>query len=78
MKLCHTFLFALLFVPLLTIIAQDKTSVEKNLFKINLLLPGVAYEHGFDTKNTLYSELSFGVGYRNNDYYNYVKLRIKK
>jgi hypothetical protein len=69
MKLCHTFLFALLFVPLLTIIAQDKTSVEKNLFKINLLLPGVAYEHGFDAKNTLYSELSFGVGYRNNDYY---------
>ncbi|TRX30865.1 hypothetical protein FNW52_19685 [Flavobacterium sp. ZT3R18] len=43
--------------------AQETTVVEKNQFKINLILPGVVYEHGFSDKNTLYSELSFGVGY---------------
>ncbi|WP_232726991.1 hypothetical protein [Flavobacterium sp. 1] len=45
------------------IIAQDIPSVEKNQFKINLILPGVVYEHGFSNKNTLYSEFSFGLGY---------------
>ncbi|PKB18870.1 hypothetical protein [Flavobacterium sp. 5] len=49
--------------------SQDSPSVEKNQFKINILLPGFVYEHGFTTKNTLYSEISFGIGYRNNDYY---------
>jgi hypothetical protein len=44
--------------------AQEQQSVVKNQFKINLLLPGFAYEHGFDSKNTLYSELSMGIGYR--------------
>lgn len=49
--------------------SQDSPKVKKNQFKINVLLPGVAYEHGFSNKNTLYSELSFGIGYRNNDFY---------
>jgi len=69
MKLLHPFVLLLFFTPLTKTIAQDIPSVEKNLFKINLLLPGVVYEHGFTTKNTLYSELSFGIGYRNSDYY---------
>ncbi|PIF30349.1 hypothetical protein CLU81_0768 [Flavobacterium sp. 9] len=51
--------------------AQDEavTSVRKNQFKINLLVPGFVYEHGFDTKNTLYSELSLNLGYRHSDFY---------
>lgn len=49
--------------------SQDATSVEKNQIKINLLLPGFAYERGFNKKHTLYSELSFGIGYRNSDFY---------
>jgi hypothetical protein len=44
--------------------AQDQQSVAKNQFKINILTPGFAFEHGFDSKNTLYSELSIGIGYR--------------
>jgi hypothetical protein len=51
--------------------AQDETaSVAKNQFKINALLsPGFVYEHGFSAKNTLYSEVSFIVGYRHNGVY---------
>jgi hypothetical protein len=52
-------------VGLLTVNAQDKVTVEKNQFKINVLLPGMVYEHGFNEKNTLYSELSFGFGFQN-------------
>jgi hypothetical protein len=69
MKFFQSFFLLFLFAPFFTIIAQDSPTVEKNLFKINILLPGVVYEHGFKAKNTLYSELSFGIGYRNNDYY---------
>jgi hypothetical protein len=47
---------------------NSQISVKKNQFKINLLLPGVAYEQGFGTKNTLYSELSFGFGFNENAY----------
>ncbi|MBF4470900.1 hypothetical protein [Flavobacterium sp. HJJ] len=47
----------------LNLYSQDSPRVEKNQFKINLILPGVVYEHGFNDKNTLYSELSFGIGY---------------
>lgn len=43
--------------------AQDSPSVEKNQFKINVLLPGFVYEYGINNKNTLYSELSAGFGY---------------
>jgi hypothetical protein len=68
MKLLHPFVLFIFFTPLIKTIAQDISSVEKNLFKINLLLPGVVYEHGFTTKNTLYSELSFGIGYKNSTY----------
>jgi putative salt-induced outer membrane protein YdiY len=51
--------------------AQEEavTSVAKNQFKINFLFPGFVYEHGFDAKNTLYSEVSLGLGYRYNSYY---------
>lgn len=48
--------------------AQEIPSVVKSQFKINVLVPGFVYEHGFDTKNTLYSEVSVGVGYRSNDF----------
>jgi hypothetical protein len=34
--------------------AQEEPSVEKNQFKINVLAPGIVYEHGFNAKNTLY------------------------
>ncbi|CAM3410375.1 DUF3575 domain-containing protein [Flavobacterium chungbukense] len=48
--------------------AQDEapTSVVKHQFKINLLLPGFVYEHGFNAKNTLYSEASLGFGFQAN------------
>jgi hypothetical protein len=69
MKFSHLFFFLLLFSPLIKTIAQDTPTVEKNQFKINLVLPGFVYEHGFNYKNTLYSGISFGIGYRNNDYY---------
>lgn len=51
--------------------AQEEAaiSVEKNQFKINFLTPGFVYEHGFSTKNTLYSEIATGLGYRSNDFY---------
>ncbi|MFH7018798.1 hypothetical protein [Flavobacterium sp. FlaQc-47] len=48
---------------------EDPAAVVKNQFKINLLSPGFVYEHGFDSKNTLYSELNLGVGYVHSDYY---------
>ncbi|UTN03614.1 hypothetical protein L0669_20080 [Flavobacterium bizetiae] len=58
--------------------AQDDApvSVAKNQFKINMLFPGFVYEHGFDTKNTLYSEVSLGVGYRYSSYYHESSLYI--
>jgi len=67
----HNYLLLLSFLFAITIQAQDEvpTSVEKSQFKINFLFPGFVYEHGFDTKNTLYSEVSFGLGYRYNSYY---------
>lgn len=55
-------------ITALNLNAQDIPSVEKNQFKINVLTPGVVYEHGFNTKNTLYSELSLGVGYQFSSY----------
>lgn len=56
------------FLFTISIHAQEEvpTSVEKNQFKINLLLPGFVYEHGFDAKNTLYSEVSIGLGFSSN------------
>lgn len=48
--------------------AQNSPSVEKHQFKINVLLPGVVFEYGLNNKNTLYSELSAGYGYRSNDF----------
>lgn len=51
------------------VVAQEKASVEKSQFKINVLLPGIAYEHGLSDKNTLYSEFSLGFGYRKSSFY---------
>lgn len=61
--------FSLLFIPFIFALAQENPSVEKNQFKINMLLPGFVYEHGFNDKNTLHSEISFGIGYRDSDFY---------
>lgn len=61
--------FIVLFSILInTVHAQEEaaTSVQKNQFKINMLLPGFVYEHGFDAKNTLYSEASLGFGFSSN------------
>lgn len=63
-------LFLMSFVSISNIQAQDMPSVEKNQFKINVLLPGFVYERGLSEKNTLYSELSSGYGYRSNDWGN--------
>jgi hypothetical protein len=62
------FLTLLGLITILNMHAQDKPVVEKNQFKINALLPGVVLEHGFDDKNTLYSELSLGFGYRKSSF----------
>ena len=48
--------------------AQNSPSVEKHQFKINVLLPGVVYEHGLNSKNTIYSKLSSGYAYRGGDF----------
>lgn len=61
-------LLILSFLFINAIQAQDDapTTVEKNQFKINMFLPGFVYEHGFDAKNTLYSEASLGFGFQAN------------
>jgi hypothetical protein len=64
------FSLILVFLFLANMYSQETPSVEKNQFKINVLLPGVVYEHGFTPKNTLYSELNSGFGYRKNSFYN--------
>ena len=69
MKKNYLFLFlAVLFFN--AVQAQDEavTVVQKNQFKINMFLPGFVYEHGFDSKNTLYSEASLGLGFSANSY----------
>lgn len=63
------YLYVLLHFVIFSNLYSQNSSVEKNQFKINMLLPGFVYEHGFDEKNTLYSEVSFGIGYRNSDFY---------
>jgi len=55
-------------LTLSSINAQDIPAVEKNQFKINVLAPGIVYEHGFNAKNTLYSEVSLGFGYQYSSY----------
>ncbi|MBW1655121.1 hypothetical protein [Flavobacterium quisquiliarum] len=67
------YLFLILFILFVNAIqAQDDApvSVAKHQFKINpILSPGFVYEHGFSTKNTLYSEASVIIGYRHNSFY---------
>jgi hypothetical protein len=69
MKLFHSFVFCLLFCPLIKIIAQDTLSVEKNQFKIDILDPGFTYEHGLTTNSTLFSEVGLALAYSYSDYY---------
>lgn len=71
MKKNYLFLtLSFLFINAIQAQNDAPVSVEKNQFKINMLFPGFVYEHGFDAKNTLYSEVSLGVGYRHSNYYN--------
>jgi hypothetical protein len=66
------YLFLLLAVLFINAVqAQDDApiAVVKNQFKVNLLFPAFVYEYGFDAKNTLYSEVTLGVGYRYSSYY---------
>ncbi|CAC9976190.1 MULTISPECIES: hypothetical protein [Flavobacterium] len=68
MKIRFSFLLLLAFI--VNVHSQDATtSVSKNQFKVNVLFPGFVYEHGFTEKNTLYSEVSLGFGYRKSSYY---------
>jgi hypothetical protein len=62
MKKYCVFLINLL--AIVNLCAQQNPSVEKKLFKINLLAPGIAYEIGLDSRNTLNSEFDVGFGYR--------------
>lgn len=52
--------------------AQEEATVTvaKSQFKVNLLLPGFVYEHGLSEKNTLYSEITSGFGYRSTAFNN--------
>lgn len=59
---------ALSLIAINSITGQEAVYVAKNQFKINVLSPGLVYEQGFDDKNTLYSELSLGFGYRSNSF----------
>lgn len=65
------YVITLLFLLFISIAnAQDKApAVIKHQFKVNMLYPGFVYEHGFSEKNTLYSEVALGVGYRYNSFY---------
>ena len=62
------FLCLFLFGRTFSIAAQDLPSVAKSQFKINVLLPGIVYEHGLSAKNTLYSEWSSGYGFTSNSF----------
>lgn len=42
---------------------EKEISVNKNLFKINLLPPGITYEHGLTKKLTLNSDINAGISY---------------
>jgi hypothetical protein len=56
----------LLVVLVTNLKAQEKTSVEKNIFKINILTPGITYELGIGKKTTLNSDLNIAVVYYQN------------
>lgn len=47
---------------------EKEISVNKNLFKINLLPPGITYEHGFTNKLTLNSDVNAGISYHYNSF----------
>ena len=69
MKLTHTIVLFLLFMPLFNVIAQDIPAVEKNLFKIDILDPGFTFEHGLTTKSTLVSGVGLTLAYSYSDYF---------
>lgn len=60
------YIMVLSILGIFSLSAQSRSTVEKNQFKINVLLPGFVYEYGFNEKNTLYSEVSSGFGIRTN------------
>lgn len=60
MKNCILVVF--LFVSLLGF-SQENSGVEKSQFKINMLAPGISYEHGLSEKSTLLGELGTGFLY---------------
>jgi putative salt-induced outer membrane protein YdiY len=65
------YILAILFIiSFCKVQAQDEaTTTVKNQFKINMLFPGIVYEHALSANNTLYSEAALGLGYRYNSYY---------
>lgn len=56
-------ILTLILMSITTSWGQDEVSVNKNLFKLNILAPGIVYEAGLGQKVTLNSELNMGVGY---------------
>jgi hypothetical protein len=69
MKPSYLFILSLLFCPSIKSVAQDVPTVEKNQFKIDFLSPGITYEHGLSTNNSLFTELGLGLGYKYDDYF---------
>lgn len=62
------FIIILSIFGMYSLFGQSRVSVVENQFKVNVLLPGLVYEHGFNDKNALYSEVSLGFAYRSNYY----------
>lgn len=62
------YIMVLSILGIFSLSAQSRSTVEKNQFKINVLSPGFVYEHGFNAKNTLHSEVRTWFGFRSNYY----------
>lgn len=61
-KLCFgVFLLGMHFLQ-----AQSYENVEKNMFKVNILNPGIVFEKGISSKITLNSEVKLALSYRSN------------
>ena len=66
MKISNFFAF-LFFLPAL-LFAQTNKNVEDHQFTVNVLLPGVVYEHGISQNSTLTAEATIGFAYRDSDF----------
>lgn len=62
------FLVILFFLPTL-LCAQTAKNVEDHQFTINVLLPGMVYEHGVSQNSTITAEATMGFAYRDSDYF---------